>query len=227
MSPGGPSHSPVAAADQRLTEPGLADLFSFASTPINGGEDAEPNLPADIRPPRRSTPATGPARPPTTPAVPAQPGLRRPAITQDPPARLPIAETSRMWVPPHLTPVGQVRAGEFVPSEPAEETAQQPPRMVRDQPEPERSDRTQPTLVTPPESVAPPLPEPEADGTPRPPGEPRDVRPAPLTREVVRAEAAAAAGPETHRPMTAAGASLIGPLTPEPRARTMFGLRRR
>jgi hypothetical protein len=36
--------------------------------------------------------------------------------------------------------------------------------------------------------------------------------------------------PETspqRRPMTAAQASLIGPLVPEPRARTLFGLRRR
>jgi hypothetical protein len=223
-SPSGPSRSPLAAADQRLNEPGLADLFSFTSMPVNGGEDAEPNRPADIRPPRRSTPATATARPPTTPA---EPELRLPAVTGDPPAHVPITETSRIWIPPHLTPVGQVRTGEFVPSEPAEEAAPQPPPIVRDQPEPERPDRTQPTLVTPPASVAPPLPEPEVAVTPPPPSEPRDARPAPLAREVVPAEATAGAGPETHRPTTAAGASLIGPLTPEPRARTMFGLRRR
>lgn len=57
VSPGGPSRSPVAEADQRLNEPGFADLFSFVGAVGDAETDVAPTRAADAAIPRRQSPA--------------------------------------------------------------------------------------------------------------------------------------------------------------------------
>jgi hypothetical protein len=84
-----------------------------------------------------------------------------------------------------------------------------------------------PVMMMPPRVTPQPIAAPEAaasaPGTPRTAPQP-PPRPA---REVRTVEQRKPDTPAQKRPMTAATASLIGPLVAEPRARTLFGLRRR
>jgi len=290
--PGGPSRSPVAAADQRLNEPGFAEMFSFAPMPADGEAEADPGLPAMVPPeprPRRK------ADTPDAPAFSAEPapqedGLRPPPAVRSP---KPSAQAPAQPAPAAMElvrPVGEVRADDFVPPAPAEGSAPRPlpdaeppppapavvPAVALDEtavqspppnpqaaptrpttrvgaeppsarnwsvdaapnvvegppPEPRtaeaeaETDRPPLRLASPPQPVVPPLPEPQAHEAP-PPAETRRARPEPTVREVVREEMATKEPPAPRRPMTAAEASLIGPLSSEPRARTLFGRRRR
>ena len=244
VTPAGPSRSPVAEADQRLNEPGLADLFSFTGSPGPGEIEGLENLGPDPA-------APAPLRPRPAPqlsAAPAPAGPRNPtdgAVTPAPQNQ--AAETPAVAPPgarPPFRSVGAVAPEDFVPPEPIEvpwpamppepatATARAPPPTA-EPPIPPGADAPE-GQAPPPQSafVAPPRPDPSPAFQAEP--KPAQAPPAPPTRplreivrEVIRAEAPRQQAPTPRRPMTAAEASAIGPLTAEPRARTLFGLRKR
>ena len=283
VTPGGPSRSPVAEADQRLNEPGLAEQFSFAPQPDVRPLESFDEAIGETGPPSPRPPSTAPQTPARSRSSPEAPPPVTPPLVRDrgEPADRPLQ-------PAPFDPVGMVAPDEFVPPEaagprpasaaspappergaspeaaaapPAErvvevrtiETTAPPPSELRadvpavaraepaevvDRPPsaaaepapwPEPPQLQRPVMVTPPRPESRPVPPAEPDAAPA--AETRAAEPSArlreTVREVIRAEAAAQQKPAPRRPMTAAEASLIGQLTPEPRARTLFGLRRR
>jgi hypothetical protein len=79
--------------------------------------------------------------------------------------------------------------------------------------------------MMPPPQAAPPLPEPESQAPPPRREAPREVRTEKVRERIELVQERTA--PRPMRPMTAAEASLIGPLVPRPRVRTFLGMRRR
>jgi hypothetical protein len=119
------------------------------------------------------------------------------------------------------------RAVPAAPIEPQPADSAVPPPATEGSDEPARERDAAPVMMMPPRVTPQPIAAPEtsasATETPRtaPPPPPRPVR------EERAAEQRKPDTPVHKRPMTAATASLIGPLVAEPRARTLFGLRRR
>lgn len=293
VSPSGASLSPVAAADQRLNEPGFPAFFDFAAPEglgAEGDEGAEAGLPETPEAARgRRTHPAPPARAAAADLLPqeAQPAAPPTSLVEGPPPPAAVA-------PPFPT-VGQVRTEDFVPPD-ADEEGEPQGRRVAPPPPPEppaaearaakpdgepghaRPEREVAHAVAPPppgpeprspaspgvevgrDVAAPPTPAsnenvegsheeaspapvvmmpPRRSPEPLPPPAPREEAPAPreeagvakprpqTVRQEVKVEVPASDKPAAKRPMTAAEASLIGPLTPEPRARALFGLRRR
>lgn len=117
------------------------------------------------------------------------------------------------------------------PARPAPAVAPEPEDPSREEPaersaDARASDGAAPVVMIPPRPAPAPAPPPEPPLSERealrsPPPRPR------IVRQETRIEAATPDRPAARRPMTAAEASVIGPLIPEPRARTLFGLRRR
>jgi hypothetical protein len=116
-------------------------------------------------------------------------------------------------------------------AEPAAPVEQRPADSAVPAPAPEPSDEpaterdAAPVMMMPPRVMPQPITAPEAAA----PEAPRTAPPPPPrpAREERMAEQRKPETPAQKRPMTAATASLIGPLVAEPRARTLFGLRRR
>jgi hypothetical protein len=112
-----------------------------------------------------------------------------------------------------------------------------PPAFARTTSEPTAHNDLEAAVMTPPQPepvvvLRPPpvAPSPMTAAEPSLPPPGRPPVPAPRTApkpEPLKIDMPVAQKPAPRRPMTAAEASLIGLLAPEPRARTLFGLRRR
>ena len=186
--------------------------------------------------------ATERAQSPHAPAVPPSPPLAAPvmpstvaashdeaAIARPAPVAAP-RDSPATPEPVHTraqTEPVRDRAEPAAPVEPKPaDTAAPPPATERsDEPATERD--AAPVMMMPPRVTPQPIAAPETAAAspvaprPAPPPPPRPVR------EVRAAEQSKPDTPAQKRPMTAATASLIGPLVAQPRARTLFGLRRR
>ncbi|MGZ8336860.1 MAG: hypothetical protein ACXWU1_09395, partial [Allosphingosinicella sp.] len=102
-APGGPSRSPVAMADQRLNEPGFADMFSFSPPPLDEGFESEaaPLVEAPSRPSRAAPP---PSAAPVAPVAAAAPDAGPPSA-ESASDRPPGVAVPPFVAPPPFTPV--------------------------------------------------------------------------------------------------------------------------
>jgi hypothetical protein len=119
------------------------------------------------------------------------------------------------------------RAVPAAPIEPRPADSAVPAPATERSDEPATEHDAAPVMMMPPRVAPQPITAPEAAASA--PEAPHSA-PQPPPRPARDGRAAEQRKPETPaqtRPMTAATASLIGPLVAEPRARTLFGLRRR
>lgn len=165
--------------------------------------------------PERPAAAATPTR---AEAAPTDPTSLEPASTATPPASDALGtmpEVTPFPPRPRADPTGADPAPEPVPAPNAQlETG---PQLVKPR---------VPAEVTPPPVVAPALPDPPVVA-PRQPVPASARQPVKIDEAEPRAEASAPSSERRNRPMTAADASIVGPLTPRRRTVTLFGLRRR
>lgn len=188
--------------------------------------------------------ATERAQPPAAPASPSSPAPAAPVMSNTVAARHDEPEDAMARPAPVVAPRDnpatpkpvharaqpepvRERAVPAAPVEPEPADGAVPP------PAPERSDEpaterdAAPVMMMPPRVTPQPMAASEAATSA--PAAPRTAPPPPPrpVREERTAEQSKPDTPAQKRPMTAATASLIGPLVAQPRARTLFGLRRR
>jgi hypothetical protein len=168
---------------------------------------AAPVMSSTVAPPHDEAADTM-ARPAPVPAPRDSPATREPVHTRAQPE--PVRDRAEPAAPVEPKPA---------------DTAAPPPATERsDEPATERD--AAPVMMMPPRVTPQPIAAPETAAA-----SPVAPRPAPPPPQPVREERAVEQRkpdtPAQKRPMTAATASLIGPLVAQPRARTLFGLRRR
>ncbi len=204
-APAAPPPTAVAAPPHALGRVAADDLVLPAppvATPLE--PPVSPPPPASVAEPPTPTPKA--AQPADNRLATAAPVPARPAESPPPP---PFAATSAM--PPAPAPVAAT-SPEIPSPDPQMVTSTTPPAMAQL--------LRPPPLPPPPATAEAPPPQPAPAAAPTPP------RSAP---EPQRAESRERRDtpPAPRRPMTAAQASQIGPLSAEPRTITLFGLRRR
>jgi hypothetical protein len=165
--------------------------------------------PAHAQPPSRA--ADAPPRADSVEPI-SRPSPASPeAIARAQPAPPPEPALQGHAVPPASAIDGRTRESVAAPRPPAAAVA----AAMDDDAEPAA------VMMLPPRTAPQPLAAPEPRAWPA-----KAVHPAPI-REQPPVRVPAAETAPRKRPMTAAEASVIGPLVAEPRARTLFGLRRR
>lgn len=236
-----PPAAPIARAppsQAAVTPPEPADTRSRprmegaaeASTPAPAPATQTPNvgtmspvlpvgavLPEDFVPPEPPAQAEVPRTPAPLPVAPQIPRTEAKAPPPAAPAAAP-AQEHRVAPKAASKPVESARPSPVAAREPAE--ALPPPAP----PSTAAADAPAPVVMMPPQS-APPLPEPEPQALPPRPEPEREVRTEKVRERIELVPERSA--PRPVRPMTAAEASLIGPLVPRPRVRTFLGMRRR
>jgi hypothetical protein len=219
-----PEQSPRRASEPRSTPA----ILSFLDVGRIFPDDLQlPDTPTERTQPPAAPPSPPPAAPvtPITAAAPhdeAEDAMARPApvaAPRDSPATPEPVQAPAEPVRERAAPATPIEA------KPADSAVPAPATERSDEPATERD--AAPVMMMPPRVTPQPIAAPEAATSA--PATPRTA-PQPLpqpAREERTAEQRKPDTPAQKRPMTAATASLIGPLVAQPRARTLFGLRRR